>query len=543
MSYFNQNFYKKSYILEFSDKTSIDIDAIAFSLPPQSEEFTFPQRIGETKTFGGAVIEDYGNDLSKIVLSGSSVNSELRIIYKGSRGVSVVNGESEIFEIKNKIDEYGKLSKLGKKVILYSLDSPASKNNKSFNVVINEFSVKRSKENPLAYNYTLTCTGIPENRKNNNFAAWLEEFQNKINTACDDILSKVEILENALSYYRAGLDFIAILKDTVIRYEETSQAYINILSGAVDITADYIYETLALGDTVIKSAQRLTLGAGINVFTSAKEVSNAAHELAVYFRDFDEKNISSDLIEAYQATAEDIHNTWVLVGQMIEDDGNLIEAETKKQCNSMDYTIEPGDTGVNDTIRKVYGYTTTVIKDTDTWDGLAARYYGDPNLGLALAIYNGSNDKAAKLEAGYKVSLPIYSRSDSNDGSNLVYSSPDNRDNYGTDIEIKNDDISIYMNDFVQISGTENLAQAINCRLQTALDSRIRNTVYGIRASIGTAADADSYLLTSIYNTVLEDPRIKSIESLKYRGVGDNVYVELVYKDINNDIQSYGGLI
>lgn len=543
MSYFNQKFYKKSYILEFDDGT--DIDAIAFSLPPQSEDFNFPQRIGETKTFGGVVIEDYGNDLSKITLQGTTANSEIRIIYKGNKGISTLNGENEVFTIKNKIDEYGKQSKLGKKVTLYSLDSSSTKNNKSFNVVINEFNIKRSKENPLAYNYTLSCTGIPATKKRNNFAAWLEEFQNKINEACDDILSKLDILEEALTYYRTGLDLISILRDTVERYEDASFAYINIVSSALDITTDYVYETLALGDTVIKSAQRLTLGAGINLYASAKDLHVAALNLKKYFDDdMKSSDISSDLIEAYQSTAEDIHNTWVLLAGDIDDDANTIAAETKKQSNSMDYTIIPGDTGVDDQIMKVYGYTTVVVKDTDTWDGLASKYYDDPELGIAIAIYNGQSDTASQLETGAKVSLPIFSRTESNDGSNLVYSSPDKRDNYGNDIAIsESKDISIYMNDFVPISGTNNLEQALDSRLQTAIDSRIRNTVYGIRASVGTVADADSYLLTSIYNTVMEDPRVKSIELLEYRGSGENIYVHLVYTDINNESNGYGGLI
>ena len=58
----NVNFWKKAYLLEFK-MNGVLTDAFTFSVPPENEDFSFPQRKNETKTFGGAVVADYGNDM------------------------------------------------------------------------------------------------------------------------------------------------------------------------------------------------------------------------------------------------------------------------------------------------------------------------------------------------------------------------------------------------------------------------------------------------------------------------------------------------
>jgi hypothetical protein len=98
-------------------------DAFTFSVPPESEEFSFPQRKNETKTFGGAVIADYGNDTVQINLSGSTINQEIKLIYKSSLGVSEMTGEQEIFYLRDLLKKYGTRDNLqNKEVYLYSLN-------------------------------------------------------------------------------------------------------------------------------------------------------------------------------------------------------------------------------------------------------------------------------------------------------------------------------------------------------------------------------------------------------------------------------------
>ena len=89
----NLGVWHKAYMLEimglqkeegFSLSSALNFsgsEVFTFALPPEAEDFDYSQRVTETKTFGGAVFDDYGNDTFKITISGSTVNNEKKLIY------------------------------------------------------------------------------------------------------------------------------------------------------------------------------------------------------------------------------------------------------------------------------------------------------------------------------------------------------------------------------------------------------------------------------------------------------------------------------
>ena len=88
----------KAYMLEFLEGKELK-ECFTFSVPPESEEFGFAQRVTETKTFGGSVFDDYGNDTYKITINGTTINEEKKLVYKGSVGAPLfLTGTKEIFE-------------------------------------------------------------------------------------------------------------------------------------------------------------------------------------------------------------------------------------------------------------------------------------------------------------------------------------------------------------------------------------------------------------------------------------------------------------
>jgi hypothetical protein len=119
------------------------------------------------------------------------------------------------------------------------------------------------------------------------------------------------------------------------------------------------------------------------------------------------------------------------------------------------------------------------------------------------------------------------------------------QENYGRDIFIGEDgDFAVSVSgDFAAISGPDNLFQAINNRLTTAVEKRIRIGVYGIRATIGDPMAIDSYLLGSIERTINEDPRIDRIEDITFEGRGDALFITVTYIDINGNKDEYQGEI
>jgi uncharacterized repeat protein (TIGR02543 family) len=168
MAIMNERQWRKAYMIEFLKNEKVE-DVFTFSIPPESENLEFPQRITETKTFGGVVIDDYGNDTVKIRLAGSTVNEERKLIYRGNNRLpSYLTGEKEIFELQKIFEEWGELDKIpDKKVYIYDLSkmnmlqlAAGSPARNYWRMVNKGLKIKRSKDKPFTYNYELEITGV-----------------------------------------------------------------------------------------------------------------------------------------------------------------------------------------------------------------------------------------------------------------------------------------------------------------------------------------------------------------------------------------------
>lgn len=170
-------------MLEFLDGTEVK-EVFTFSVPPESEEFIFPQRITETKTFGGSVFDDYGNDTYKITLSGSTINEDKKFIYRGvEKSPLYLTGTKEIFTLQKIIQNWadgkvlegffrnstGTVSK--RKIYLYDLSkmsvlqiASGTATRNYWRVFIKDLKIKRDKSKPKTYNYTLEMIGVEEKK-------------------------------------------------------------------------------------------------------------------------------------------------------------------------------------------------------------------------------------------------------------------------------------------------------------------------------------------------------------------------------------------
>lgn len=200
------------------------------------------------------------------------------------------------------------------------------------------------------------------------------------------------------------------------------------------------------------------------------------------------------------------------------------------------------DSNGNDSTVTVYDSFFHTWTATDTMDKLAMVYLGSPAYAPVISSFNAIQDES-KIEAGTEILIPVLTENE-NQSRNRIYSLPEKMDCYGVDIAIDDTgDIVIENGKIKTVGGKDNLAQAIQNRLSTALNSRIRLTVYGIRNSIGDPMAIKSYLNASIQETLLNEPRIDSIENLIYRGDGDNLDVEIAYTDISGNKGTFTGRI
>ncbi|MGL4986572.1 MAG: hypothetical protein ACRC5H_05465, partial [Treponemataceae bacterium] len=128
--------------------------------------------------------------------------------------------------------------------------------------------------------------------------------------------------------------------------------------------------------------------------------------------------------------------------------------------------------------------------------------------------------------------------------NNYIYAIPEKQENYGVDIKINSEGNFVVKNgDFDTVGGKNNLLQSLVLRLTTASTKRIRLSSYGIRTSIGDTMKLENYLVSSIEQTIISDPRIKSIENISFKTVQDALYVFINYIDLNGEVDTFEGVI
>jgi uncharacterized repeat protein (TIGR02543 family) len=273
-------------------------EVFTFSVPPESEDFEFPQRVSETKTFGGTAIDDYGSDSVKISLSGSTINEERKLIYRGNKMMpKYLTGEKEIFELQKIIDEWGQIEKLSKKkVYLYDLSkmsliqiTTGSPARNYWRVVIKNLKIKRSKDKPRTFNYTLEMTGIADKEKKLDplFPDGVTDVLNK----CQEALEAFQMIYEAMEVVSDVLDSVAgAILDTKNAFDKIGKAKGISIAGSV-FDAPMRIITGDSNNSVYNSAKALVAHGGklLNLFdvgssgTSQTGTTSKDDEFAISF--------------------------------------------------------------------------------------------------------------------------------------------------------------------------------------------------------------------------------------------------------------------
>lgn len=567
----NADYWKKAYLLEFK-MNGVLTDAFTFSVPPENEDFSFPQRKSETKTFGGGVVADYGNDFVQINLSGSTINQELKLIYKSRLGNAEMTGEQEAFYLRDLLKKYGSREKLqGKEVYLYSLNGGGTKtshNPKWWRIFVGQLDISRSKDKPFCYNYKFSATGVPEVTKKRklidpkdrkfgkigSFVDWVDTFINGSDTQ-PGLVQQLNTLAD--TFEELGADYldelsgyIGTLRTCVDNYQAAVARQTEVINGKVTDIADLATDTLSLGDKVLSSATRFYPTILADVWNSCLDLHAVSKNIYNFCANIDENYFSESswqsIRELFDDTVTDIDiaDTYSTLGNQTLDLANEAMTGTGKNLNDIGIAIIPGDTGEDDTIIITYGYKVVSLTDAETsWDQLAQDYYGDSSLSYILATYNNVSPDEP-LKAGQSILIPNLNYAENKSAENEVYNTPDVKDNYGKDVEIKDGDFSVYNGDISLIGGVDNLEQALLNRYSTLVGARIRVEVYGIQASIGDALNASSALIqASVHQTTVEDPRVDSVEDINFVGEGDSLTVTVIYIDKNGAKRNFGGTI
>jgi hypothetical protein len=175
-------------------------------------------------------------------------------------------------------------------------------------------------------------------------------------------------------------------------------------------------------------------------------------------------------------------------------------------------------------------FSTITLTGKDTPELIAQKFFGSPEYASDILAYNNISsfdDKGPGTTL--RIPLPLYK----NNSRNHVFNFSD-YDFLGRDIAI--DDRGFILttgSDISLIKGADNLKQAILLRLRENITKRIRLFVYGIRTTIADPLAGVNFITGSIYNTVIQDPRIQSVDDITFHTRGDAIFVSLSYTSIS----------
>jgi hypothetical protein len=580
----NTDLWKKAYLIEFMSKDGKHVeDSFTFSVPPESEEITYSQRKSETKTFGGLHVDDYGLDAVKISLSGSTINQDMKKIYNPKKPGenNLMSGEQEIYHLRDLIHKYKTGDKLKEETIIMLYDLSKMGNGQSmgdgviknyWQVFPGDFKIRRASDKPFTYKYSIEFTAVDyDSTRNFNFGnepSW-EWVKNALNWAKENsealkgyitdnpiingmkrVKEKMDEVDSNLRSLMSLVDIAAGLINSTFVYTDTLLDIGNTAYSILNIPRDTTQKTLNLGLEIMNSGLKFLKSVESLSYDIQSTLESAYDDPKGYF--FPEK-----ILDRYYMTKEEYVDTWKIILRETEDSANDVASRTKNgnlpniffsvgnqgpetEETSTTPTYRDQETSPKDTetgqMRLVltYGDQEAFLKETDTFESLSTEFYGTLENAIVIAMYNGVAS-IDEFNPGDAIKIPILTPSGRH-LLNRIYARPEDRDNYGRDIYLDDEGYTAASTtgDFKLTDGPNNLAQAVLLRLRESVVKRIRLNTYGIRTNITDPVAGAAYILSSIDLTVNAEPRVQSVDAIRFSGKGDGLDVTVEYTDINS---------
>jgi hypothetical protein len=553
--YLRENLWKNVYLLEFyNTNTESPSDSFACGVPPESEEFVLSQRKSETKTFGGLVVDDYGCNELKISLSGSTVNNEMRRIYHTNGQQEYMSGEDEIFAFKAMLEKYKRNpNTMGKKILLYDLSKHSQINRRKktvdsfcWQVFPGELKIKRSKERPIAYSYSIEFTAIAAEK--------MSSFEPErilgvdFNQAFDKIQAFLDKAETGLAPLKGISEKIRETSRFVDACKDVARLAVG---GTLNISNLFIDDVFAIGNTAFE-LYRQTVGGALPFSMELVDFVSA---------------MTVDLMRHINGLAKDVHSAtkkefYMPVGVFDDWDIAMDEIRALADLNFNDAARTASDITVSakierprtyeiasDSQQRVTAYGTQLAMMTDgmSFEQLAKEQYGDASKAFVIASANGASSIEDMTARNSKyILIPVLEQKEMHYENNIIGMSAQ-RDSYGKDIaldEYGNLQLDVSGTDFAFKAGKQNLSQSILMRLRENINKRTRLQVYGIRTTLPDSEAAGSaYILSSIIQTLNHEPRIKDLLGVSFHGEGDALKIDIDYRDIGGSRDTINGTV
>jgi hypothetical protein len=534
----------------------------------------------------------YGGEKGNKWLSGEDEIYYLRdLLKKHKTGVDNIKKKIMLYDLsKTNIESAASVKEAAKKSIIKNY----------WQAFPGEFKIRRSNERPFTYKYSIEFTGIspeegsdfvsqgdPPLGKEPNFKS-TQDTQESYDTQTapgtytpqvtpgssnltDNIpeSGKPELLQSMMNNLVSAIDFIdginAKVNDVLDEINQVSKllrvagnvmTYASTtLTGIIDSVGDTITGLIDGAANIVngvnsilsipRQIQLKALNVGLELQNATNRLVKSVDSLSKTCRDMfraEYWEVPKEVLDQYGMSNEEFKDSVSIKLSQAENISNEMAAAAKSS-NIPEVTIGTDPENGTQRIILSYGDTSVMIKETDTLDSLASEYLGDPEKAIDIATYNGVAS-LSDLKPGAIIKIPITTRTQRMK-RNLIFARREDRDNYGKDI-LLSDDGSIMVSksgDYALTSGVKNLSQAILLRLKESVSKRIRLNAYGIRTNISDPTAGTAYIISSIDLTVSRDPRVLSINNIRFSSGGDYLNVTIDYSDINKSSGNFAGRV
>jgi len=552
----NLQLYKKAYLMEFVDEGGSVLEVFTFSIPPESEELTYSQRKTETKTFGGLHVDEYGTDAVKLVLNGSTVNQELKRIYKAGKGDIWLTGEEEIYHLRDLIEKYKSVESLQKntKVYLYDLSKVAIWGGNStiknyWQFFQGDFKIRRSSDKPFTYKYTLEGTGVPPEKEAPyfKFPELTEKKVGELKTIIGGLIGAIDFIDGINAKVNNVLAEVKKVSDLIKTLGNVMSYATNTLTGIIDSVGDTAAGFMDATTTVIEGVNSIValprtiemkaLNVGIEIQNATKSLVKATDDLGKTCRgafSSETYRIPDEVLKQFDVNDKEIND--IISGRLNEAENISNElAAAAKSADIPDVMIgNPDPATGKQRIVLSYGHTCVTLKETDSLESLAMQYFGNPDRAVDIAVFNGVAS-LDDLQPGDSIRIPIPKQQANINNRNRIFSKREDRDNYGKDILLTLDGRFVFTasGDYALTDGVNNLSQSILLRLKENINKRIRLIAYGIRTNISDPVAGKAYIVSSVDMTIMGDPRVREIKDIRFKANGNAMWIKAIYNDIN----------
>lgn len=564
----DKQIFKKSYLIEFCDMNAVLRAAFTFSTPPESEELAYTQRKTETKTFGGLHVDEYGTDAVKISLSGSTINQSLKRIYRPNETDEWLSGEDEIYTLRDLITSWRHTQEIAThqgKIFIYDLSKftgirDGMDIDNCWQAFPGDFKIRRSSDRPFTYKYTFEFTGIPiKDFKRDDFKKKLPAGSEalglcqKLAKATKDALGFMNTVGSAVD---DALSYANQINESMTLLEKVTSGASNVLMEMMDSVGNVATGTIGGAASMVRAGnafmnlprtvQLKALDIGLKVQNATNGLVKATAEITKNTRDMFHSSsgywkVPEDVLAQFEANSEEFKYYAAIIVNETENAVNHMGRLAKTTDAIQEIIIGSDESGEAYPII-TYGDVPVVLKSTDTLESLAMEYFGDPGKAIDIAIYNDIV-LLSEIPSGSVIKMPITNYS-ARGADNLIYAPMGKRDNYGRDILLSDDGSPVMSGvDFKLVGGADNLSQAILIRLRESSAKRIRLNAYGIKTNISDPTAGTVYIISSIKRTVESDPRVASVDGMKFRAERDYLDVQVFYSDINKNKGTVAGRI